>query len=176
MWCLMYRGREAGELLLARQIESIRGLKARGVTVKVNTILVPGVTLDGVGEVAKLAKRLGVDIMNNLPLYPVEGTPFGECLAPSSGEIAVARRQAEVFLPQMNHCQRCRADAVGLLDDENDQSAIDRLLAAKRPSAPRPLVAVCTQEGFLVNQHLGVLISWTSTTVSYTHLTLPTKA
>ncbi len=151
----VYRGREAGELLLARQIESIKGLKARGVTVKINTILVPGVTLAGIADVAKLAKELGVDIMNNLPLYPVEGTPFGELLAPSSAEIATARRQAEQFLPQMNHCQRCRADAVGLLDDENDQTAIDRLLAAKAPSASRPHIAVCTQEGFLVNQHLG---------------------
>lgn len=151
----VFRGREGGEVLLARQIESIKGLKARGVTVKVNTILVPGVTLSGVRDVAKLCRELGVDMMNNLPLYPVEGTPFGELLAPSPGEIARAREDAEEFVPQMTHCQRCRADAVGLLDQLNSQSDVDRLLSAKKSSAPRPYVAVCTQEGFLVNQHLG---------------------
>ncbi len=76
------RGRAAGELIIARQKAAIAGLKARGVTVKINTILVPGVTLDGIADVARLAAELGADTMNNLPLYPVEGTPFGELRAP----------------------------------------------------------------------------------------------
>lgn len=151
----VYHGQEAGELLLSRQIASITGLKQRGITVKVNTVLVPGVTLDGVAAVAKLAKELGADIMNNLPLYPVEGTPFGELLAPTAREVTKARRDAGVFLPQMTHCQRCRADAVGLLGAENGPDDLERLWAARSPAKPRPYVAVCTQEGFLVNQHLG---------------------
>lgn len=151
----VYRGREAGQLLLDRQIASIRGLKERGVTVKVNTILVPGVTLDGIADVARLAADLGADLMNALPLYPVEGTPFGEFEAPTPAEIAKARRDAEPFLPQMTHCQRCRADAVGLLGDEHGEEAISRLLAAKQPAKERPYIAVCSQEGYLINQHLG---------------------
>lgn len=151
----VYRGREAGELLLERQVASIRGLVERGVTVKVNTILVPGVTLAGIAAVAELASDLGAGLMNVLPLYPVEGTPFGELEAPTPAEIAAARRAAEAYLTQMTHCQRCRADAVGLLGEEHAQEAVGRLLAAKKPTRSRPYVAVCSQEGFLVNQHLG---------------------
>jgi len=151
----VYRGREGAELLLSRQIESIRGLKERGVTVKVNTILVPAVTLAGIVDVARLAADLGAELMNALPLYPVDGTPFGELMAPTPSEIARARRDAEPYLEQMTHCQRCRADAVGLLGAEHDQDAITRLMAARQPSKPRPYIAVCSQEGYLVNQHLG---------------------
>ncbi len=151
----VYRGREAGELILSRQLASIAGLKERGVTVKINTILVPGVTLEGIGEVARVAGELGADTMNNLPLYPVEGTPFGELRAPTPEEITIARRVSEPHIEQMTHCQRCRADAVGILGDEHTGEAIDRLLAAKAPAKVRPYIAVCSQEGYLVNQHLG---------------------
>jgi nitrogen fixation protein NifB len=151
----VYRGREAGELILARQLASIVGLKARGITVKINTILVPGVTLDGIADVAKVAGSLGADTMNNLPLYPVERTPFGALRAPTTEEITIARRASEPHIEQMTHCQRCRADAVGILGEEHAQTAIDRLLAAKAPAKQRPYIAVCSQEGYLVNQHLG---------------------
>jgi nitrogen fixation protein NifB len=151
----IYRGREAGELLISRQLESIRGLKERGVTVKVNTVLVPGVTLEGIADVAKKAAELGADVMNAMPLYPVDGTPFGELDAPTAAEITEARSRATPFIMQMTHCQRCRADAVGMLDDEHDDDAVNRLLAARSPAKNRPYVAVCTQEGYLINQHLG---------------------
>ncbi|MCV2393849.1 radical SAM protein [Actinotalea sp. M2MS4P-6] len=151
----VYRGVPAGDLLISRQIEAISGLKERGVTVKVNTVLVPGVTLAGVADVARVAAELGADTMNAMPLYPVDGTPFGELGAPSTAEVAGARLAAAPFLPQMTHCQRCRADAVGMLDDDYDGDAVSRLFAARRPATARPYVAVCTQEGYLVNQHLG---------------------
>ncbi len=151
----VYRGRPAGELLLERQFESIRGLKERGITVKVNTILVPGVTLDGIADVARVAAELGADTMNALPLYPVDGTPFGELDAPTLAEISQARQDAGAHIDQMTHCQRCRADAVGLLGADHDDDAVMRLMAAKQRTTERPYIAVCTQEGFLVNQHLG---------------------
>ena len=149
------RGRAGGELMIARQIESIRGLKDRGVTVKVNAVLVPEVTLDGIEDVARVAAELGVDVMNSLPLYPVDGTPFGELGAPTGEQVATARRRSGLHIAQMTHCQRCRADAVGLLGDVHDDDAVTRLMAARRPAARRPYVAVCSQEGYLVNQHLG---------------------
>lgn len=151
----IYRGTAAGELILARQLESIAGLKARGITVKVNTILVPGVTLDGIEAVARKLAELGVDTMNCLPLYPVEGTPFGELPAPDHMQISTARKVAEQFVEQMTHCSRCRADAVGMLGEEHTDDAIARLLASRSPAKDRPYIAVCSQEGFLVNQHLG---------------------
>jgi len=151
----IYRGREAGELLISRQFESIRGLKERGITVKVNAVMVPGVTIEGVADVAEKAAELGADTMNAMALYPVEGTPFGELTAPTPVEISTARGRAAPFLAQMTHCQRCRADAVGMLGDAHDDDAVDRLMAARAPVKSRPHIAVCTQEGYLVNQHLG---------------------
>ena len=40
---MVYRGQQGAALLLARQLESVRLLKQHGVTVKVNTIVIPGV-------------------------------------------------------------------------------------------------------------------------------------
>ncbi|GAA2182619.1 nitrogenase cofactor biosynthesis protein NifB [Brooklawnia cerclae] len=151
----VYRGVKAGELLIERQMESIIGLKERGMVVKINTVLVPGVTLEGIADVARMAGDLGVDLMNCLPLYPVDGTPFGELDAPTAAEIAQARVSAQDYIPQMTHCQRCRADAVGMLGDEHGEDAVARLMAVKMTSTSRPYIAVCSQEGYLVNQHLG---------------------
>jgi len=67
------------------------------------------------------------------------------------------RAQAEKYLPQMRHCTRCRADAVGLLEEDRTEEFRGCLSAcATLPAAsmPRPYVAVATQEGVLVNQHL----------------------
>ena len=151
----IYRGREAGELVLERQLASIAGLKQRGVTVKINTILIPGITDTGIAEVARVAAELGADTMNNIPLYPVEGTLFGTLTEPTTEQIAKAHTDTKQHINLMAHCQRCRADAVGLLGDTHNQTAIDRLMAAKAPAKHRPNIAVVSQEGFLVNQHLG---------------------
>ena len=151
----IYRGREAGELVLERQLASIAGLKQRGVTVKINTILIPGVTDSGIAEVARVAAELGADTMNNIPLYPVEGTLFGSLTEPTTEQIAKAHLDTKQHINLMAHCQRCRADAVGLLGDTHNQTAIDRLMAAKAPAKHRPNIAVVSQEGFLINQHLG---------------------
>ena len=151
----IYRGREAGEFMIERQFAAIRGLKERGITVKINTVLVPGVTLEHIADVARAAAELGADTMNALPLYPVDGTPFGLLDAPTTSEISEARRAAGEHILQMTHCQRCRADAVGMLGDEHTSDTVDRILAARTTQQPRPYIAVCSQEGFLVNQHLG---------------------
>lgn len=39
-----YCGREAGEILIARQLEGVRRLTAAGVLVKINSVLIPGST------------------------------------------------------------------------------------------------------------------------------------
>ena len=69
---VVYRGRAAAELILSRQLESIAGLKRRGLAVKVNTIMIPGVnTIDNcapIRAVAEKARELGVDLMNVMAL------------------------------------------------------------------------------------------------------------
>jgi nitrogen fixation protein NifB len=150
------RGAEAARLLLGRQLEAVRALKEKGVTVKVNTIIIPGVNDDHIPEVARTVAGLGADVLNCIPLYPVEGTPFGVLETPSAGRIARVRAEAAEYLPQMSHCARCRADAVGRLGEAMSQEILACLhdCAAGRGSE-RPYVAVASEEGLLVNLHLG---------------------
>jgi nitrogen fixation protein NifB len=104
-------------LLLARQADAVAKLKACGVTVKVNCVVVPGVNDGHVPEVARWAAGLGADIMNCIGLIPVPGTLLGDRPAPSAALLESLRREAGRYLPQMRHCARCRADAEGLLDE-----------------------------------------------------------
>jgi len=160
---VIYRGRKAAEVLLERQLESIAGLKARGITAKVNTIIIPGVNDRHVPAVAHKMAALGVDILNCMPVFPNADTPFGDLPEPRPEEMADIRREAEPILPQMRHCTRCRADAVGLLDSDRTDE-FRGCLSACASSVPaamgRPYVAVATQEGVLVNLHLGEAASF----------------
>jgi nitrogen fixation protein NifB len=153
----IYRGRAGAERLLGKQLESIRQLKLRGVTVKINSILIPGVNDGHIGEVAKTVASLGADIFNCIPLYPVAETPMENIEPPSPELIERVRSEAANYIPQMRHCTRCRADAVGLLDEPLPEKAINEMREAAAPTiAPdKPYVAVATMEGLLVNEHLG---------------------
>jgi nitrogen fixation protein NifB len=154
----VYRGLVAAELMLARQLEAIALLKAGGITVKVNTIVIPGINDHHVPTVARKMASLGVDILNCMPVYPNADTPFAEIPEPSPRQIAEIQEDAAGFLPQMRHCTRCRADAVGLLEADRRDELRGCLSACARqvPDLPnRPYVAVATTEGMLVNLHLG---------------------
>ncbi len=156
---VVYRSRPGAEILLARQLEAIRGLRERGITVKVNTIVIPGVNDAHVTEVAKTIADLGANLHNCMPMYPVADTPFGHLHEPDAETLRALRQEAGRYVPQMTHCKRCRADAVGLLEeDQSDSFRECRSLCSKLEPAParnRPYVAVATLEGMLINQHLG---------------------
>ena len=153
------RGEAAAELLLERQLDAIKRMKAHGMTVKINTIIIPGVNDEHIPEVAKTVADLGGDIMNCMALVPVKGAIFEDLPAPDGLMTSRARLISGQHLPQMTHCARCRADAVGLINEPMTTEQMDTLnhYASTAPSegAPRPCVAVATLEGALVNQHLG---------------------
>ena len=160
---VIYRDRKAAEVLLERQLESIAGLKARGITVKINTIIIPGINDHHVQAVAAKMAELGVDILNCMPMYPNADTPFGDVTEPLPEQMTAIRREAETIIPQMHHCTRCRADAVGLLDsDRTDEfrGCLSACASSVPAAADRPYVAVATQEGVLVNLHLGEAASF----------------
>ncbi len=155
---VIYRGLQGAELLLERQLEAIRGLKARGITVKVNTIVVPSVNDRHVEDVARKMAELGVDLLNCMPMHPNVDTPFENLGEPSKEVMANIQAGAEKYLPQMRHCTRCRADAVGLLGEDRSgefHGCLTECARGRIDLAERPYVAVATLEGLLVNQHLG---------------------
>jgi nitrogen fixation protein NifB len=157
---VVYRGEKGAALLLERQLAAIKGLKERGIVVKINSIVIPGVNEDHIVEVAKVAAALGADIQNMIPLKPTQDTPFAGLAEPGRETVLPLRREAGRYIDQMTHCKRCRADAVGLLGDDQSVALCGTLQACSklRPlevKAARPYVAVATREGMLINQHLG---------------------
>jgi len=156
---VIYRGVDAAKLLLERQLEAIAALKAHGIIVKINTIVIPGINDRHVVEVAKKMAELGVDIQNCMTMFPNQGTPFADIPEPDLELMNKVRCSVERIIPQMKHCTRCRADAVGLLDDDRWSEFRKCLSDCSQTysihSEGKPYVAVATMEGMLVNLHLG---------------------
>jgi nitrogen fixation protein NifB len=159
-----YAGIEAGKMMARRQEEAVRRLAEKGVTIKINTILLPGVNDAEVGKVAEKAALWGAKIMNCIPLLPIAGTPFASLKTADSALVQGLRGEASKYLPQMAHCMRCRADAVGKLGEGEDgelTTAMNRCASVPdgkivtMPDPSKPYVAVASMEGVYVNQHLG---------------------
>ncbi|TCD48689.1 radical SAM protein [Chlorobium sp. N1] len=155
----MHRDTEAAELLIGRQLEALRALKEAGITAKVNTIIIPTVNDHHVQDVARHVAGLGADILNCLPYYNTRETVFENIGEPPAEMVAEIQLATSAYLPQMKHCARCRADAVGIIGHLNSEAVQAKLLEAaalpKNPSDHRPYLAVTSLEGVLVNQHLG---------------------
>jgi len=151
------KGRAAGERILSAQLLGIKRLVELGVMVKINSILVPGVNDHHIVDVAREVGKLGASRFNCLPLYPVAGTAFGHIEAPSKPMVHELRAACGEYLPQMEHCARCRADAVGRIghNPSEEQLVLLRNHATNSTKLRRKFVAAASQEGVLVNQHLG---------------------
>ena len=155
----VYRDSKAAEILLGNQLEALRMLKQKGVTAKINSIIIPGINDRHVIEVAKTVSELGADIFNALPYYNTEETVFENIPEPHPELVSAIQEETAQYLPQMKHCARCRADAIGIIGQENNDEIMKQLKEAaelpRKPSENRPYVAVASMEGVLVNQHLG---------------------
>lgn len=155
---------QGAQILLARQLETVRGLKERDIIVKVNSIILPGINEDHIETVARKMKELDVDLFNCMPYYPNAGSEFEHLAEPSIETVKAIRKAAGKHVKQMRHCTRCRSDAVGLLGDIPSESLLAVLKNCRHLEvhdsknhkvSERPYVAVASLEGVLVNQHLG---------------------
>ncbi|WP_136809399.1 radical SAM protein [Desulfosediminicola flagellatus] len=156
---VVYRGVQGAKLLLGRQLNAVKKLKEHGITVKINCIVIPGVNDHHIEEVAAKMQELGADLFNCMALFPNVNTPFGKIEQPDKQTMHELRKKAEEYLPQMRHCTRCRADAVGLLGEDRTEEfrscLSDCSTTQIHEGVERPYIAVASQEGILVNQHLG---------------------
>jgi nitrogen fixation protein NifB len=105
-------GEKAADILVSRQLEGIRGAAGFGMEVKVNTVLIPGVNHDHIGEIAKTISTLGVKYHNIMPLIP--RGEFAGIAPPDCAMLETARKDAGSFLPVFRNCAHCRADACGI--------------------------------------------------------------
>jgi nitrogen fixation protein NifB len=153
----VYRGLDGARLLLQRQTESIKLLKEKNITVKINTVIIPGVNDNHAAEVAAYTARLGADVQNCMAMVHAEGSAFEHIPPAPAEDIRAQRILAEKYIPQMSHCARCRADAAGLIGEENSGD-LQRLLAefaVVKSTKEKPYVAAVSMEGLFVNRHLG---------------------
>lgn len=152
----VHRGEDAAQYLLENQLNAIAEMKAMGMVVKVNTVIVPGVNDEHVNAIAEKMASLKVDILNCIPFYAVEGSVFANVPEPDFRTIMKIRKDAKRYIPQMNHCARCRADAVGLLSENTVPDFTNIQTDTRTPvTSDRPYLAVTSREGMLINQHLG---------------------
>ncbi len=107
-----YRGQDGADLLLRRQEEGVRAALRAGLSVKVNSVLVPGVNDDHLATLAMRLARLGVGLMNIMPLIPAG--KMQDRRSPTCNELTSARDTCDVFVPQFRRCEQCRADTVCL--------------------------------------------------------------
>lgn len=112
----LYRGREAADILIANQLEGIRKAVRYGMTVKVNTVFIPGVNEGQVTPIGNTVKKLGASVMNIMPLIPQ--ADFAHITPPSERKLEEVRKNNEKIIGQFKHCRQCRADAAGLIGQD----------------------------------------------------------
>ena len=122
-----YSGKEGAEILINNQLEGIRRVSEGGVTVKVNTVLVPEINIDHIPEVAKRVSGAGAKMYNIIPLIPQHELAW--CSVPACPQIDGTRQKVEKYINVFRHCQHCRADAVGIpgQKDFGDQIYLKRI-------------------------------------------------
>ena len=118
------KGVDAAEKLIERQTEGISRCAELGMLVKVNIVMVPGINDSHIPYLVKYVKSHGAYIVNILPLIPVEGTPFADLRAPTPEERREMMDRCSLDARMMRHCRQCRADAIGLLDQDRSQEFV----------------------------------------------------
>ena len=123
---VFYQGRrltgEAGAAVLMRnQLIGLERAAKAGLVVKVNTVLVPGINDGDVERIAREVKRRGATIMNVMPLIPQ--AEFAHLTPPTPQRMEEVREANERIIGQFRHCRQCRADAIGLIGEDNPASS-----------------------------------------------------
>jgi nitrogen fixation protein NifB len=136
-----WEGVDASRILHERQMEGLEALTARGVLVKVNSVLIPGVNDEHLATVNEAVRARGAFLHNVMPLISdaAHGTHFGLTgrLGPTPDELRRTQDRLGANAKLMRHCRQCRADAVGLLgEDRGAEFTLDKLEATK-PFDPR---------------------------------------
>jgi len=118
---ILYRGRkytgiEAARILIANQMEGLERAAGYGMTIKVNTVLIPGTNDDQVPIIARKVRELGAFVMNVMPLIPQ--ADFADVVPATPVEMEVVRKANERIIGQFRHCRQCRADAAGIIGQD----------------------------------------------------------
>ena len=115
-------GVEGARILIEQQQKGLQMLTDRGILVKVNSVLIPGVNDEHLKEVSKIVKAKGAFLHNVMPLIaePEHGTYYGimEQPEPTPEMLQDLQDACAGDMAMMRHCRQCRADAVGMLGED----------------------------------------------------------
>lgn len=116
---VLYRGNEAARLLIDQQLHGIAAAVSKGILVKVNSVMIPSINDQHMIAIAKRVSTLGVYVQNIIPLIPQYR--LHHIKPPTRAQHLAVRAAAARHIRQMEHCRRCRADAVHLLHKDLSQ-------------------------------------------------------
>jgi len=120
-----YTGVEGSRILHERQMEGLEALTAKGVLVKINSVMIPGINDSHLLEVNAAIRARGAFLHNVLPLISdaAHGTAFGieGRKGPTPAELKGLQDELGGGANLMKHCRQCRADAVGMLGEDLSQ-------------------------------------------------------
>ena len=125
-------GRKAAKILIQQQQKGLEMLIERGILVKVNSVMIPGVNDEHLKEVSRIVKEKGAFLHNVMPLISEaeHGTFYGIMgqRGPEPEELQDLQDACAGDMNMMRHCRQCRADAVGLLgEDRGEEFTLDKI-------------------------------------------------
>lgn len=126
------KGKKGAKILIEQQQKGLEMLIERGVLVKVNSVMIPGVNDEHLKEVSKIVKQKGAFLHNVMPLIAEaeHGTFYGVMgqRGPDNEELMALQDACAGDMNMMRHCRQCRADAVGLLgEDRGDEFSMEKV-------------------------------------------------
>jgi len=149
----VYSGWEGANILLQNQLRGIEAAVKKEMTVKINTVLIPGINDRHIVDIAQKARDLGVFVHNIMPLIPQY--LFSNITPPSPDERKRVQDQCAKIIPQMRHCRQCRADAVGKLGEDITSSLSYKDADLQEVKTKKVRVAVATTGSGVVDLHFG---------------------
>ncbi len=126
------KGKKAAKILIEQQQKGLEMLVAKGILVKVNSVMIPGINDKHLAEVSKIVKAKGAFLHNVMPLIAEaeHGTFYGVMgqRGPNALELQALQDDCAGDMNMMRHCRQCRADAVGMLgEDRGDEFTMDKI-------------------------------------------------
>jgi len=126
------KGKKGAKILIEQQQKGLEMLVERGVLVKVNSVMIPGVNDQHLKEVSKVVKQKGAFLHNVMPLIAEaeHGTFYGVMgqRGPENAELMALQDSCAGDMNMMRHCRQCRADAVGMLgEDRGDEFSMEKV-------------------------------------------------
>ncbi|MCL2151418.1 MAG: radical SAM protein [Oscillospiraceae bacterium] len=112
-----YKGKSAGQLILKLQKSALHILnRFENIKIKINIVFIPGINDMEIDDLIQFLCKYKIDIINIVPLLPVNGTEYESIKPLTYGEFDKIKKDLQNKYKKVRfkqNCQRCRSDARG---------------------------------------------------------------